>query len=869
MAKRWYAVLILGLLCISVTAQSIISGQVTDEKGMPLVSVIVRAYPAEGDELAAYCFTDTAGEYLLKISGSMADLRLQFSMLGRQTVEKKVANKSAGYDILMPESSIELEDVTVEAPPISASGDTVVYNMASFSTQADRNIEDVIRKLPGITVDASGIISYKGEPINKFYIEGMDLLNGRYGLATKNISPEDVQSVSVYENHQPQRVLRDMVFSDRAALNLKLKNGSRLKPIGYAEGGGGYGKKELWKGESFAMLAKAGMQQLYTVKTNNTGQSYLSENAVLIGGGPIQSDIARDIFPQDIFEVPDIPKERYYDNRSAAASGNVLLKLKDDLSLTLNGDYTFDHNRYGLSRNSSYFTGGDLLSVQESNEASLYNQQAKLFLNIEKNSERLYVKDELRLQGSFFRNSYRISGDNRLTQTLNTDRYAASNQLDLTTRKDSRLFRFKSLVSLSNTPLNHICVDRPEMTDAPFLRQNATGLSFHTYEWTSFLWAFTSRWQGGADLSFQSAYDELHTQTIPQEEADNENGGYRLETTFAPYLNYESGKFKWRLSVPVRLDNIHYNNFTDDTNFHLDRVYAEARSSLHYYPVPGLHLSFTAGSSHVTGDLLNFIVYPVYVTFRDKNRFGDGNLSLRESVYGMLALDYRNTIYGNFFTLRGGYRRGKSNIQRGSWVSESETVNQFIQRDNRLSIWNGEFYAAKNFRSLDMIIKLTGQINVFKRDMLRQQLIYRMTNTECLADFHLQKDFWNNRILFHTNIGYDYSGQSVRVDETETKSSMDGWRLQANLSVFPLKPLELYVSGVETSTEQFDGRHGRNTYINAGIRWIKPSYEIELSLNNLTNEDSYSAYRSVLSDIFYYRYTLRPCEGILTFRYNF
>lgn len=869
MTKKWYATIALTLLCISVTAQSIISGQVTDEKGVPLVSAIVRAYPMEGEELAAYCFTNTAGEYSLKISGGTTDLRLQFSMLGHQTVEKRIANKSAKYDIYMPETSIELEDVTVEAPPISSSGDTVVYHMASFSTQADRNIEDVIRKLPGITVDASGIISYKGEPINKFYIEGMDLLNGRYGLATQNISPEDVQSVSIYENHQPQRVLKDIVFSDRAALNLKLKNGSKLHPIGYVEGGGGYGDKGLWKGETFAMLAGTDVQQLYTAKTNNIGQSYQAENALLIGSEQSNSGIADKLFPQDVFESPDIPKERYYRNRSATASGNVLLKLKEDLSLTLNGDYTFDHNKYGLSRNSFYFTGNSLLTLQEKNKASLYNQQAKLFFNVEKNGERLFVKNDLRLQGNFYRNEYHISGNSRLAQELNSNRYTASNRLELTVRKNSRLFRFKSQMSLSNTPMNHICVDRTEMSDTAFLRQNATGLSFHTYEWTSFLWAINSRWQGGAELSFQSAYDKLHTQAMPQGEPDNSNGGYSLETALIPFLNYESGKFKWHLSIPVRLDNIHYNNFTDDTDFHLDRMYIEARSSLHYYPIPGCHLSLTAGSSHTTGDLLNFIIYPIYVTYRDKSGLGDGNLSLRKSIYGTLSLNYRNTMYGNFLTLRGGYRMGKSNLQRGSWISESETVSQFIQRDNRTDIWNGEFYAAKNFHSIDMIIKLTGQINVFKRDVLRQQLIYGMKNTECLADFHLEKNFWNNRMLFHANVGYDYSGQSVRMDETETKSSMDRWKFQANLSVFPLKPLELYVSGIGTSTEQLDGRHRRNTYINAGIRWIKPAYEIELSLSNLTNEDSYSVYKNVLSDVFYYQYSLRPCEGMLTFKYNF
>lgn len=186
-----------------------------------------------------------------------------------------------------------------------------------------------------------------------------------------------------------------------------------------------------------------------------------------------------------------------------------------------------------------------------------------------------------------------------------------------------------------------------------------------------------------------------------------------------------------------------------------------------------------------------------------------------------------------------------------------------------MDIWNGEIYAAKNFRSLDMIVKLTGHINVVKRDMLRQQQIYEVKNTECLVDFNLQKSFWNNRFLFQTHVGYDYSKQSIQLNGIKAGGSMDGWKFQAKLSIFPLKALELYASDNETLTKQFSGKHRQDTYINAGARWIAAPYEIELSLCNLTNEDTYSVSKTILSDTFYYQYSLRPCEGVLTFRYNF
>lgn len=135
---------------------------------------------------------------------------------------------------------MNLKDVTVSVPPIKVKGDTLTYNVASFKNASDRSIEDIIRKLPGINVSEDGRIYYNGESINKFYIEGVDLLSGRYALASRNISPDDVSEVNIYENHQSKRVLKDIKYSDKAAINLKLKNKSLLRPIGYVKGGSGF-----------------------------------------------------------------------------------------------------------------------------------------------------------------------------------------------------------------------------------------------------------------------------------------------------------------------------------------------------------------------------------------------------------------------------------------------------------------------------------------------------------------------------------------------------------------------------------------------------------------------------------------------------
>lgn len=75
-------------------------------------------------------------------------------------------------------------------------GDTLNYNVASYTQQGDRVIGDVLKKMPGIVVSKDGGISFNGKNISNFYVEDMDLLQGRYGLATNNINAKDVTTIT-------------------------------------------------------------------------------------------------------------------------------------------------------------------------------------------------------------------------------------------------------------------------------------------------------------------------------------------------------------------------------------------------------------------------------------------------------------------------------------------------------------------------------------------------------------------------------------------------------------------------------------------------------------------------------------------------
>jgi hypothetical protein len=113
--------------------------------------------------------------------------------IGKHT--KTVPARTQKVDFIIDETPLELKEVSVTAPKIKLRGDTLDYRVDAFADRNDRVIGDVLKKMPGIEVSPNGRISYLGKDINRFYVENLDLLKGRYGIATNNIAAKDVATV--------------------------------------------------------------------------------------------------------------------------------------------------------------------------------------------------------------------------------------------------------------------------------------------------------------------------------------------------------------------------------------------------------------------------------------------------------------------------------------------------------------------------------------------------------------------------------------------------------------------------------------------------------------------------------------------------
>ena len=336
-------------------AQTTISGEVLNEKKQPVFNASVMLLRVADSLPMAYTFTDEKGHYQLVTQSEEAKLLIAVYGFNLKRQFKEVENKTQTVDFTVQEEALHLKEVSVKSEKIWGGNDTVNYVVDAFRDTTDIVIADVLKKMPGIEVKDDGKVEYKGKPISKFYIENMDMLQGRYNLATTSIAASDVASVQVMENHQEVRALQNIQFSDDVALNIKLKENAKGTFALMADLGAGWADSLQYEGSLTGMYFAKRNQFLGTLKANNSGTNLVDNENVTVY--PMASMVKP--------SAPGISGVRHTLNRSQGITLNSLHKLKHDADLSFNLLVGGDRNRKSSESRTLYLLPDDTLSLVE------------------------------------------------------------------------------------------------------------------------------------------------------------------------------------------------------------------------------------------------------------------------------------------------------------------------------------------------------------------------------------------------------------------------------------------------------------------------------------------------------------------------
>jgi hypothetical protein len=234
-------VLLLMLAAGSSFAQVKLKGVVKDSLGTVLELANVIAINQETSALESYAITNDKGVYTLSL-GKNGTYKIQVSYIGLKTFDAVITTKEEDITrdfTLLPDNSLDAVELTYEMP-VTIKGDTLIYNADSFKNGSERKLEDVLKKLPGVEVNADGQIEVEGKVVNKLMVNGKDFFDGDTKLATKNIPSNAVDKVQVLRNYAEVGQLSGVQNNqDNVAINIKLKEGKENFWFGDVTAGGG------------------------------------------------------------------------------------------------------------------------------------------------------------------------------------------------------------------------------------------------------------------------------------------------------------------------------------------------------------------------------------------------------------------------------------------------------------------------------------------------------------------------------------------------------------------------------------------------------------------------------------------------------
>lgn len=436
-------------------AQKHVSGRIIDEKTKEPVAGAFVLLSHEGTVLAN-CLSDSEGTFYVDAGNSTENLTLSISILGFSPLEMKL-DRTDNLLIKLKEQKLSLKASRIKADVIKEEGDTLTFSAGAFKERSDRTLGELLERLPGIIVTKSGGILYNGSYINKFYIEGLDLMGANYGSVTKNFSLESVASIEVYKDHQPVQALAGLEHTGKASVNIVLKENA--KGTWLFNGDAAVGAPEFPLFDVRTMLSRFSKkrQNLFLIKGNNIGNDITKEiqaqryfgktGAFLINDNGLDSDFCSSLNPRK--SHIDLPNEFWYDNVSWTSTMNHLQKIKDDAQLR--AAVTLGAENYEESRDrieTVRFEDSGTMIIDDNSSMTDRLRMGFVKLDFEKNNRNVYLSDEIMLSGQLRKNESQMSGSNGYAQGYTLPSFKIQNNLDATLRtSQKRAVKMSSLMS--------------------------------------------------------------------------------------------------------------------------------------------------------------------------------------------------------------------------------------------------------------------------------------------------------------------------------------------------------------------------------------------------------------------------------------
>lgn len=880
--------LLLVVLAAGVHAQTL-TGTVKDSAGKAVPFATISLKNSAGNAIIAYTAADSRGSFALHVAANTTagSMVIEVHSIGYKTAVKNITGFDAPVNFTLTEEPKQLQEVIVKntRPVLRTHGDTLVYKVSDFSSPQDRTIGEVIKKLPGITVDADGTIRYNNKPVSAVYIGGDNLLDDKYSIATNSIPQVAVNQVQVIENNQPVKVLQNKVLSNDVALNLEIKKGAKLHLMGQESiGAGAPGNYDV---NLNAMMFKNNYKAINYLSGNNTGydvQQDLVSHNLTDYNQRIDNALPDPLLSVGAVNTPQLAENRYFIDQSGVLNLNNLISLKNNVQLKVNAYYVHDRQRQDYIQQTTVFLPGDTIKYSEAQHNRMVPNivHAQFTLNI--NRDKYYLNDALLLDEKNITNYSGLQADTSMVnQVLKDNMLNFSNELNfIKSLKSHNVIQGYSYISRSTEPEN--LAISPGNNAAIFnnntpyaqLFQQVNIPSWYTNNYFSFKvpssWV-TQSFKTGFSVQSQkltSGLNVVQNNNSSNIEADSavNNVNWTKKKVYAEAAYDLPGKLlQANLTLPITLQQTSYSDSSFSLNKSLTRFYFNPKFSAKYQVGKENYLNLIYSYRNEMGTIEN--VYPGQILTDYRTLYANsGSLTEQQIQQAGGGFSYRKALKLLFWSVNALYTHTHANNITSSIITNNIQKGIVLPFANSTASWAVSGSISKYLFALHTTISGSTQWQSSHSVQIQNNALLPFNTTT--ATFNINTD---TKVTNTVNFNYKATLTQISSHSQEDVSAYQVNQLvqQATLNYDPAVNWQFKLTGEHYFTHQQGNPDLKYFFADASVKFraIKWKTDFQLSASNFLNVKTYNALYLSANTLTASSYTLPGRIVLLKVMFNF
>jgi hypothetical protein len=857
----------------------------TNQEKLKNIAVLLKN---ESNDIVAYNYSNENGEYSIKTT-EIGKLYLSFQSLSYKNIDilldLKIGEKEINYDIVLEDEVTELQEVIVAKDrPITIKKDTIVFNADSFKLGNEQVVEDLLRKIPGISIDANGTIKVGNQEIEKVMIDGDDMFEKGYKILTKNMPVSPIDKVELYKNYSNNKHLKGIENSDKVALNLILKEDANRVWFGNIQAGYGLISENRYEVRSNLMNFGKKNKYYFLTNLNNIGEDATGDINHLIR--PFRFDepasIGDDQSANSLlwlgFDTPNLKQKRVNLNNAEMLSLNSIFTLSNKVKLKTLG--FLNTNEVDFFRNSSqqFFVGNSTFTNTEDfvGRKTQFTGFGKVDLTYDISKTQTFE-----YSGKFNKTNEKNRSDLLFNNDLLNEKLNANNQLIDQKIVFTNKFKDKKVFLLSGRYINEKTPQNYSVNDFIFddlFTENATNtkqFSENKMQFAGFEAHLLDKKKNGdlleIKLGNQFRTDNLTTRF---ELLDNENSlgfpsGYQNNLTYTTNDLYLSAKYRFKLKKFTLLTQADAHQLFNE----LENLNIKSNQNPFFIiPKVGLDWKINDKNKILTSysyNTTNAGVLDVYSGFvqTDFRSFTKGLEEFNQLNSSSAFLNYTYGSWGDKFFVNffGVYTKNND------FYSTNSIIAQNYSQSEKIIIQDREFLTLSS--SMDRYFKLIksnlkinlGTTRTNFKNIVNNSDLREVKNFNANYGFELRSGF---RGFFNYHIGskwtYNQVETTIKNDFTDTMTFLDLSFMFSNKFNIQLQT-ERYFFG------NLDSEFNKYYFLDVEARYVVKENKLTffLSGNNLFNTETFTNYSISDINITQTEYRLMPRYVLLKMEYRF